>query len=496
LIKRYFFTFSNSIIRSIISFITGILIARFLGPNEYGRLAFLLATFLSIKQFTDLGSSQAFFLFMSQCNRSKKFIYKYFTWLFLQLVSTFIFILIIIPQNYIDKIWHGESKLIIILSLSASFMQNTLWPSVQQALDSQRKNFLSQGLATIVVLIHFAIVYFLIKLNSLGLYLILFSVLIEYFVAAIVLFFHIDSLEIDNTNDIGFIKLFFDYCKPLFIYSIVGFSYSFIDTWLLQKFGGNINQSFFSISNQISSIALLATISITNIFFKEVAASFHEGNNIVFIYYYKKTTRFLFFFATMVTCFAMPWVNDIIKIILGEKYLLAAPTLLVMFLYPIHQSMGQIQSLLLIGTNNINFYVKTGLIFMLISIIVSYFLFYSVDTILPNYKNISLLLALKMVIMQFIQVNVLGYLISNKLKTKFDWMFQPILFSFFIFFSFLSTFIAIHFNLFSNLYIKIFSSFCIYVFFILFFVYHFPALVGIEKDSLKKYLKFIPIYFK
>ena len=241
--------------------------------------------------------------------------------------------------------------------------------------------------------------------------------------------------------------MFYDYCKPLFIYSLVGFLYSFVDTWLLQKFGGNINQSFYSISNQISSIALLATISITNIFFKEIASSFHEGNNKLYIYYYKKTTRFLFFFAAMVTCFALPWVDDIIKIILGEKYIFASTTMLVMFLYPIHQSMGQIQSLFLIGTNNINFYVKTGLVFMLLSIVVSYILFYSIHAIAPNYKSVSFLLALKMVIMQFFQVNILGYLISKKVKTKFDWKFQPFILFFFITFSFISSICIIHLKL-------------------------------------------------
>ena len=70
---------------------------------------------------------------------------------------------------------------------------------------------------------------------------ILFSVLIEYLLVAILLFKFIDSKESDEVVENGMIKLFFNYCKPLIIYNVIGFTFAFMDAWLLQKFGGNNN---------------------------------------------------------------------------------------------------------------------------------------------------------------------------------------------------------------------------------------------------------------
>ena len=492
--KKYLFTFFTGVLRAAISFLTGILIARYLGPDQYGRLAFLLATFLSVKQITDLGTAQAFFYFMSQKKRTQVFLYKYFSWLFFQLFITIVLIIVIFPNELIVKLWHGENTSMIIVALCASFMQNTLWPAVQQALDSQRKNYLSQGIGATITIAHFLIIYFLIKLDQLGLYFILFSVLIEYLLAAILLFKFIDSKESDEVVENGMINLFFNYCKPLIIYNVIGFTFTFMDAWLLQKFGGNNNQSYFAISSQVASIALLATATITNIFFKEVTESFYKGINEWVLQFYKKTIRFLFFFATMVTCIAIPWIDDIIRLVYGEEFLLASTTMLIMFFYPIHQSMGQIQSLFFMGTDNLNLYVKAGTIFMILSIFTTYFLFNYVNTYYPDFKNVSIILALKLVVLQFFQVNIVAYVIARKFKSKMDWIFQPVLLLLFLSFTYISFYISKEIYLFEKFYFNFFISMIFYLIFTIVFVLFSPTTIGIERDELKKYLGYLKFY--
>ena len=492
--KKYVFTFLTGVLRAAISFFTGILIARYLGPDQYGRLAFLLAIFLSVKQITDLGTAQAFFYFMSQKKRTKDFIYKYFSWLFFQLFITIVLIIVIFPNELIVKLWHGENTTMIIVALCASFMQNTLWPAVQQALDSQRKNYLSQGIGATITIAHFLIIYFLIRLEQLGLYSLLFSVLIEYFLAAVLLFKFIDSKESDEVVENGIIKLFFNYCKPLIIYNAIGFTYSFMDAWLLQKFGGNNNQSYFAISSQVASIALLATATITNIFFKEVTEYFYKGINEWVLQYYKKTTRFLFFFATMVTCLALPWIEDIIMMVYGEKFLLASATMLVMFFFPIHQSMGQIQSLFFLGTNNLKLYVNVGIVFMVLSIFITYFLFNYINTYYPDFKNVSIILAFKLVVLQFVQVNIIAYIIARKFKSKLDWIFQPVILLLFISFTYISSFISQEIYLFEKFYFNFIISIVFYLIFTIIFILFSPTTIGIEKEELKKYLGYLKFY--
>src|SRR4030067_1502480 len=63
------------------------------------------------------------------------------------------------------------------------------------------------------------------------------------------------------------------YCSPLIGLSLVGFLYNFSDKWLLQKFGGALQQGYFQIATQFSSVSLLATSSILSVFWKEIAES-------------------------------------------------------------------------------------------------------------------------------------------------------------------------------------------------------------------------------
>ena len=57
--SRFLVSLIGNLIRSSISFVTIILLARWLGPQEFGRMAFLLATFLAFQQLFDMASSSA-----------------------------------------------------------------------------------------------------------------------------------------------------------------------------------------------------------------------------------------------------------------------------------------------------------------------------------------------------------------------------------------------------------------------------------------------------
>ena len=64
--KRTAFSVLANVIRAAITLSTGVLIARWLGPESYGNMAFLLGVFVGVRQLLDMGSSAAFFTFLSQ----------------------------------------------------------------------------------------------------------------------------------------------------------------------------------------------------------------------------------------------------------------------------------------------------------------------------------------------------------------------------------------------------------------------------------------------
>ena len=67
---RFAFTLGANFFRAGLNFTTGMLLARWLEPTRYGNMAFLLGTFLGVRQLLDLGSSSAFFTFLSQRPRT------------------------------------------------------------------------------------------------------------------------------------------------------------------------------------------------------------------------------------------------------------------------------------------------------------------------------------------------------------------------------------------------------------------------------------------
>ena len=74
ILNRLSVSFGFNILRSLASFLTVILLARWLGPQEYGIMVFLLASFVAYQALVDMASTSAFFTFLSQRTRSKKFI--------------------------------------------------------------------------------------------------------------------------------------------------------------------------------------------------------------------------------------------------------------------------------------------------------------------------------------------------------------------------------------------------------------------------------------
>ena len=81
---RFGFSLFANLSKAFITFGTGMLVARGLGPEQYGTMMFLLGTFVAIRQLFDVGSSTAFFTLLSQRHRGREFVGWYFSWLSFQ----------------------------------------------------------------------------------------------------------------------------------------------------------------------------------------------------------------------------------------------------------------------------------------------------------------------------------------------------------------------------------------------------------------------------
>ena len=307
-------------------------------------------------------------------------------------------------------------------------MQSILWSVILQMGESQRLTHWVQGVALSVAITHFSIMLLAWWCDWLEIRTIYILMIIEWVVAVGVisqkLKFPVEVVETDSAKSI--FAEFWQYCLPLVPYAWLGFAYEFADRWLLQTYGGSIQQAYYSVAFQFGSIAAIATSSILNIFWKEIAEANQEDNQIRVAMLYRKVTRGLFFLCAAGAGFLAPWAGDILRVTLGAAYVGGATTLMIMFFYPLHQSMGQIGGTMAFATGRVSVYSKLGMIFMASSIVVTYFILASNDAPLAGLDLGSQGLAGKMLVMQILSVNALAYYLARSLKIEFDWLFQPI----------------------------------------------------------------------
>lgn len=427
---RFFFSFGANVFRGFISLITGILLARLLGPDSFGIMAFLLGTFMGVLALLDMGSSSAFFTFMAQNPKSKRFVGSFWAWLAFQLLLALCVIGLLFPSQWVEVIWNGEKLSLVLLSFLAVFMQGPVWSTVQNTGESQRRTVWIQGISVTIASVHLIAVLFLWLVGWLGLYAIFLAIAIEYLVAALIAHKRFSFTEevIDTASSLEepIFRKYLDYCLPLIPYSWVSFAYIFADRWMLQNYSGSVEQAYFAVSAQLAGVALIITASILRIFWKEVAEARKKDDNERIRRLYQKVSRILFFVSSVIAGFLIPWAEELLKNILGEAYLGGVTTLSIMFIYPIFQSAGQIGGTVLYASEKVSIQSKISIVFMFLSIIVSYFILAPSEAVLPGLNLASEGLAMKLVIMAFIQVNILAYIIARIWNWPFDWIYQPV----------------------------------------------------------------------
>lgn len=425
--SRFLFTVGMNVFRAGIGFATGMLVARWLGPSLFGDMSFLLGTFGGVRTLLDMGTSSAFFTFLSQKPRSLRFVRSFFAWLLLQFAIPLIAIGILFPWRWVSEIWSGEPRSLVALAFVAAFMQLSVWPVAQQAGESQRRTYLVQGIGVGIVLSHLIAVVLLWRFGILGLYAIFVATAAEYALAAGVALSKLSfapEAEEDSAN--ALLRKYLAYCYPLIPYAGVSFASVFADRWLLQRYGGGVQQAFYSVGAQIASIALIATASVLNIFWKEIAEAHHRADHDRTRSLYQRVTRLLFFVGAAMAGFLIPWSESLLQILLGAAYSGGATALMLMLLYPIHQSMGQINGTMMYATERVGQQVAIGSATMLLGIVATYFVLAPRTGAVPGLGLASTGLALKMVVTQIISANVLAFVIARAFKWPYDWVFQPV----------------------------------------------------------------------
>jgi len=469
---------------------TGLLIARGLGPREYGVLTFLMASFTYIITLLDMGSSSAFFSFISKKLQPKLFFTTYLVWLMIQLILSLFFIIIIAPDDWIINIWQGELRERVLLAFLAVFFQQQIWGMLSYVGESQRLTVYVQSIYITVVAVHLLIICGLYFFDTLSIDRIFVLIIIEFLLTMLICwwFFHINySNEIMTLKQI--IQEYKQFCAPLLPYIYLGLIMGFADTWLLQHYGGAIEQAYYGIGYRFSAICLIATQSVLKILWKEVAESNEQGDKARIYRIYKRAVHVLLILGAFIAGFLIPWSAEIIQFFIGDAFIGGALVLSLMFFYPIHQSLGQINHTMYYALELTKPHAIISMVFMFLSIVTVYFLLAPANAIIPGLGLASIGLAIKMVLIQTIGVNFSMWWLCRYHGWEFSIIYQFIGIGSFLIAGFLAK-NGVYFLLGNNLqqFVQFFLAGLLYILISGLIIYSMPWLLNITRVDIKKYI--------
>lgn len=493
--------------RSAIAFITGLIVARGLSPSGYGDYSFLLGSFIAIRSLLEMGSSSAFYTFISQKRRPRIFFLAYFAWLAIQFVFSTVLLTVIMPQEMINKVWLGHSRDMVFLAFAAAFMQQQVWLTINQIAESMRKTVRFQIVSIVLVIAHLVLVSLLLLSGRLSMIMLFWLIIGEYILAAIFSFRFLRQNDMESgaeDDEPFYFKVTLDdykkYCKPLILLAWIGFVYEFADRWMLQRFGGAGQQGFYQIAYQFSSVSLLATSSILNVFWKDIAEANGRGDKARVALMYHKVNRGLVMFGAILSGLLIPWTEQIVRVFLGQAYLMAVPVLMIMFLHPIFQSMGQIGGTMLLASGYTHSYTVICTLFMIISLPLSYLAQAPPSNLLPGLGLGAMGMALKMVLLTIFSVNVMAWVIARRNNWKYNWTYQVIGISAAVGSGFLAKWLVSFFSDVSTmtnkfmLIIPFLAATAIYAVLIAGLIWMLPWLVGMNREEIRDILKKMQVF--
>lgn len=429
ILVRFGATVLASLARLVFSFGSGVLTARGLGAAHYGDLTFLMASFSAIGQLTDMGSASAFYTFLSRRTRTLKFLSLYILWVFSQFILTFLIVGVVLPSSVIHHLWVGHDRGMVLLSLIATFLANDAWATAVQLGEARRKTVLVQSTSVLLAALHLLLIAIATYKGYLTVKTVFVFIICEYVVLLGLYGPKLIRLNLQVEPETGetagnILKEYIGYCRPLVVYSWIGFVFTMFDRWLLQRFGGSAEQGYFSVALQFSTIGTIMATSIGQVFWKEFAEAHHKSDNVRMKYLCHSTGKNMYFICAWIGCLFIPYAREILLNTVGKSYESAILPLTLMFIYPLHQALSHVYSGALYASQKTHVHARIVNIMMIIGIPISYFILASPSAPLPGFGLGAIGLASKMVAWQMVCVNWEIYVISRMNGWPFHFLHQ------------------------------------------------------------------------
>lgn len=406
-------------------FILQALFPRLLGATNYGNFDFLVDSANKFIGFFETGTSIAFYTKLSQNNTEKPLIKFYWLLLFGITFLYLLFILIMGLTNQADKLWPNQTPYFVLLS--ALWGVITLYSNTAfKILDACNLTIKAEQLRITQLVLSVAVflaIYCIQASISLSTFFYVHLALIGLLVLgcwhllkkAGFTLFPAYRLTIEDIKH--YLKVFWVFSSPLFLYSAVGLIVGIGDRWILQKFGGSVQQAFFGISYKIGAFVFLFTSAMMPLLMREYSRLFANNEIETIKLGFVQNFKLLYFLSSFLAVFVAFNAGVIIDILAGSEFYNARMVVILMAFYPIHQTLGQLNGTVFYSTSRTKEYRNIGLSLMPLGLGISFIL------IAPHsiwgYNMGAIGLAIQMLGMQFITVNIMLIYNCRYLQTPY-----------------------------------------------------------------------------
>jgi len=422
--KRFSFKLITNAVGLVLSLIIAGIIPRSLGPQAFGDFSFLTNFFERVFNFVDNGTSMAFYTKLSQRPKDKGLIRFYSGFIIFFSLLVFVLVAIAFGVNIDQILWPDQKPLFVLMALFLGLLTwvNKVMVKIVDAYALTTRGEIVQVLQKVVRFLSILLLFWL------GLFTLFNFFLLQYFIMLFLffgLFFLLKKNKIslfgDRKLDYGEIK---DYGKEFYVYSLPLIAFSafalvegIYDRWLLQHYSGSVEQGYFGLSNSVAVVCFIFASAMTPLILREFSIAFQDNDSTKVRQLYLKFTPIFFLISAYFSVFVAVQSDSVVAILGGEEYKDAALALMIMALYPVHQTFGRFNGSYFLATNQTRLFGKIGVSFILLGLPISYLVIAPQEAF--GFDLGSLGLAVKLVLVQLVGVNVEIWFISRKLQFSF-----------------------------------------------------------------------------
>lgn len=490
--NRFSYKLFGNFIGFLASIIISLIVPRSLGPTAYGNFSFLVDFFTKINTFLDNSTSTAFYTMLSQSPEDRKLIkfYSYFV-LLLGLFPLIIFIPLSFT-NFKSILWPDQETLFICLAFFVSYLIfiNSILVKIVDAYALTVKGEIIRLTNKILQVLVILSMFFIGIFSLINYFFFHYFVLIALLVALVLLInknniLIFPNISISKKSRNHYISKFYIYCKPLFFLSLITITVAILDRWILQLFSGSSEQGYYGLSLRIASICFLFTSAITPLILREFSISHLKKDYTKIKSQYLKFSTLFFFIASFISIFISINSNKIGIIIGGSNFSEAQLSIMVMSLYPIHQTLGQMNGSFFLATEKTKIYSYIGILYQFVGIPIVFILIAPQDFQGLNLGSFGL--AIKMVFLQVLGIYTEIWFIKKSLNFSF----KRIIFShlrIILLITFIGLLVSFSVELFiQNTLLSFIISGIIYSSFLSLIVFIYPSFINLNKQEINSY---------